>query len=83
LTEPSPLKKKKLYRLYSYLVKKLGRNKEERRNFLSYAFDAARIMNDPGIKKQVKPHWRRLQEEIALPLPPPPPTLSDPCSNLQ
>jgi hypothetical protein len=42
--------------------------KEEKRNFLSYAFDAARIMNDPGIKKQVKVHWNRLQEEIEKPL---------------
>lgn len=70
LTEPSPLKKKKLYRLYSYLGKKLGRNMEEKRNFLSYAFDAARIMNDTGIKKQVKNHWPKLQEEIAKPLEP-------------
>ena len=68
LTEPSPLKKKKLYRLYSYLGKKLGTNKEEKRNFLTYAFDAARIMNDTGIKKQVKRHWKRLQQEIAKPL---------------
>lgn len=71
-TEPSTLKKKKIYRLYSYLGKRIGKTREERRNFLSYAFDAARIMNDPGIKKQVKAHWRRLQEEIAKPLPPPP-----------
>lgn len=41
---------------------------EERGNSLNYAFDAARIMNDPDIKKQVKAHWRRLQEEIAKPL---------------
>ncbi len=68
LTTPSRLKKKKLYRLYSYLGKNLGKNKEEKRNFLSYAFDAARIMNDPGIKKQVKAHWKRLQEEIEKPL---------------
>lgn len=68
LTPPSPLKKKKIYRMYSYLGKKLGKTREEKRNFLSYAFDAARIMNDPGIKKQVKSHWKRLQEEIARPL---------------
>lgn len=68
LNVPSLLKKKKLYRLYSYLGKKIGRNRDERRNFLSYAFDAARIMNDIGIKKQVKRHWKRLQEEIAKPL---------------
>ena len=68
LSEPSPLKKKTLYRRYSYLGKKLGKNKEEKRNFLSYAYDAARIMNEPGIKNQVKDHWRRLQKEIAKPL---------------
>lgn len=50
------LKRKKLYRLYSYIG---------RRNFLSYAFEASRIMADPGIKKQVRRHWKRLQEEIA------------------
>jgi hypothetical protein len=49
------LRRKKLYIHYSYL----GRH-----NFLAYAFDAARIMNDAGIKKQVKKHWERLQEEI-------------------
>jgi len=76
--QPSPLKKKRLYRQYSYLVKKLGRNKEQRRNFLSYAFDAARIMNDAGIKQQVKAHWRKLQEEIVKPLPPPPRIPSSP-----
>ena len=27
-------------------------------------------MNDPGIKKQVKPHWKRLKEEIEKPLVP-------------
>jgi RNA-directed DNA polymerase len=45
LTFTTWLKRKKLYRLYSYLG---------RRNLLSYAFEAARIMNDIGIKKQVK-----------------------------
>ncbi len=68
LAPPPPLKKKRLYRSYSYLGKKLGKTREERRNFLSYAFDAARIMNDPGIKRQVKDHWNRLQEEIERPL---------------
>ncbi len=49
------LRVKQLYIRYSYL----GRH-----NFLSYAFEAARIMGDGGIKKQVKEHWRRLKEEI-------------------
>jgi|GEM_PF-5606837 len=30
-------------------------------------------MNDLGIKKQVKRHWRKLQKEISKPLHPPPP----------
>jgi hypothetical protein len=61
---PTPLKKKLLYRRYSYLGMKLGKTKDERRNFLSYAYRAAEIMGDPGIKKQVKNHWRRLKAEI-------------------
>lgn len=61
---PSPLKRKLLYRRYSYLGPLLGKTKEERRNFLSYAYRAARIMGAPGIKKQVKNHWRKLQAEI-------------------
>ena len=65
---PSPLKKKLLYRRYTYLGKKLGKTREERRNFLSYAYGAARIMNDDGIKKQVKAHWKRLKAEIEKPL---------------
>ena len=52
---PSKLKRRRLHILYSYL----GRH-----NFLSHAFDAARIMKDSGIKAQVKAHWKRLQEEI-------------------
>jgi hypothetical protein len=50
-----PLRTRKLFILYSYL----GRH-----NFLSYAFQAAKIMNDDGIKRQVKAHWRRLLDEI-------------------
>ena len=51
----TPIKRRKLHILYSYL----GRH-----NFLSYAFDAAKIMNDPGIKRQVKAHWLKLQALI-------------------
>lgn len=61
---PTPLKKKLLYRRYSYLGMKLGKTKDERRNFLSYAYRAAQIMGDPGIKKQVKNHWQKLKAEI-------------------
>jgi hypothetical protein len=54
---PSRLKRRRLHILYSYI----GRH-----NFLSYAFDAARIMKDTGIKAQVKAHWKRLQKEIGI-----------------
>ena len=52
----TPLRRRKLHLLYSYL----GRH-----NFTGYAFRAARIMNDPGIKKQIQPHWRKLQTLIS------------------
>ena len=51
----TPLRRRKLHLLYSYL----GRH-----NFTSYVFKAARIMNDAGMKKQIKAHWRKLQEMI-------------------
>ncbi|MBE7156986.1 MAG: hypothetical protein INR62_00875 [Rhodospirillales bacterium] len=51
----TPLKHRQLYIRYSYL----GRH-----NFISYALRAARIMHDPGIKRQVQPHWRKLQSLI-------------------
>ncbi|MDP2243600.1 antiviral reverse transcriptase Drt2 [Pseudomonas sp.] len=47
---------KKLYKQYSYLG---------RRNFISYGFRAARIMDSPSIRKQLKPHWNRLRERIS------------------
>ena len=48
-----PLRRRQLYLRYSYVG---------RRNFIAYALRAAKIMNDPGIKKQVKAHWKRLQQ---------------------
>ena len=52
---PTFLHRKKLYTKYSYLGN---------RNFISYAHRAARIMEEPAIKKQVKPLWNRLIAEI-------------------
>lgn len=46
------LRKREIYVRYSYIG---------RRNFISYALRAAEIMNDSGIKKQVKAHWRKLK----------------------
>src|SRR3990167_3007062 len=53
---PKPLHLKKLYKKYSYLG---------RRNFLSYGYRAAKIMSSSSIKKQLRQHWKRLQEKIS------------------
>jgi len=63
----TPLRRRKLHLLYSYL----GRH-----NFTAYVFKAAKIMNDPGIKKQIKPHWKKLQRLIGTM---PPPLVIDPA----
>ncbi|PSU86219.1 hypothetical protein CTM93_00170 [Photobacterium phosphoreum] len=53
--EQDQLYKRKLHSLYSYRGK---------RNFLSYGYRAAKIMNSKSIKKQLKPLWQRFQDEI-------------------
>lgn len=52
---PRALHLKKLYKKYSYLG---------RRNFLSYGYRAAKILGSNSIRKQLRPHWKRLQERI-------------------
>ena len=47
---------KKLNRQYSYMG---------RQNFISYALRAANEMGEKAIRKQVKPHWRKLNEQIS------------------
>lgn len=49
------LRKKKIYERYSHLG---------RRNFLKYGYRAAKKMGSSSIKKQLKPLWSRLQNEI-------------------
>lgn len=50
--------KRKLYSRYSHLG---------RRNFITYGLRAAKIMNSPEIRKQLKPLWKRLMDEIDKP----------------
>lgn len=50
-----PLFTRSLNRKYSYLG---------RRNFITYGYDAARKMDAPGIRGQLKVLWKRLQVEI-------------------
>ncbi|QEY25902.1 antiviral reverse transcriptase Drt2 [Neisseria zalophi] len=47
--------KKKLYTTYSHFGK---------RNFISYGKKAAKTMNSPQIRKQLKPLWKKLQSKI-------------------
>lgn len=53
--KPKKLYKKKIYERYSHLGG---------RNFIRYGIKAAKLMNSTAIKKQLKPLWDRLQEEI-------------------
>jgi hypothetical protein len=50
-----PIKRRKLFVLYSYV----GRH-----NYPAYAFRAARKLNSPAIKRQLKGHWRKLLKMI-------------------
>lgn len=50
-----PLKRRKLNRLYSYI----GRH-----NFISCALRAAQRMNERAIRRQIKPHWKKLEDEV-------------------
>ena len=50
-----PIYKKSLYEMYSHLGQ---------RNFITYGHRAANIMGSDAIKKQLKPLWDRLAEEI-------------------
>jgi len=49
--------KKHIYRRFSYMGK---------RNYVSYALLAAKIMNEPHINKQIKSHWQRLQRKLQI-----------------
>lgn len=65
---PSPLRKRKLYIQYSYLITRrrcaaIGK-REGKGNFLIYARDAAHVLGAPEIKKQVRRHWSKLRAEI-------------------
>jgi RNA-directed DNA polymerase len=53
---PTKLYKRKIYERYSHLGK---------RNFIRYGFRSSMTMNSDGIRKQLKPLWKRLQAEIS------------------
>lgn len=64
----SPLKTRKIFLQYSYLLTRRtrlpGRDRKTQGNFLTYAYRAAEKLSAPEIKHQVRNHWRKLQEEI-------------------
>jgi RNA-directed DNA polymerase len=66
------LKTRKLYTKYSYLIHRRNRfpNRDARAqgNFLTYAYRSAEKLNAPGIKRQIRNHWIKLQEEIRKPI---------------
>jgi hypothetical protein len=51
----SNIRRRKLNIRYSYL----GRH-----NYISYAMRASRILKEDAIKKQVRPHWKKLNEAV-------------------
>ena len=68
----SALKRTKLYLQYSYLIERRSRRKKgdpkANGNFLTYVYRAAKLLRAPEIKRQVRNHWNKLQEEIQKPI---------------
>lgn len=68
----TPLRTRKLHIQYSYLIGRRtrlpNRDKKAQGNFLTYAYRAAEKLHAPEIKRQVRNHWTKLQEEIRKPL---------------
>lgn len=66
------LRTRKLKILYSYLINRRtcfpGRDQKAQGNFLTYAYRASEKLQAPEIKRQVRNHWTKLQEEIAKPI---------------
>jgi len=65
----SHLRKEKLYRQYSYLIRRRSNaakysNHDHIGNFITYAYRAADKLKAPEIRQQVKRHWPKLQKEI-------------------
>jgi hypothetical protein len=64
----SPLRTRKLFIQYSYLISRRtrlpGRDRKAQGNFLTYAYKSAEKLDAPEIKRQLRNHWRKLQESI-------------------
>ena len=69
----TPLRKRQLHIKYSYLAKRRvyklpGKAANTKENFITYALRASNRMQAPEIKKQIRKHWPKLQQEIRKPL---------------
>lgn len=68
---PTPLRTRKLYIQYSYLIGRRtrfpGKDRRSKGNFLTYAYRAANKLQAPEIKQQVRNHLTKLKEEINRP----------------
>lgn len=63
------LRKRQLHIRYSYLAKRRayklpGKEANTKENFITYALRASWWMNAPEIKRQIRNHWPKLNEEI-------------------
>jgi RNA-directed DNA polymerase len=67
----TPLRTRKLHLQYSYLIKRRthlpDRDPKAQGNFLTYAYKAAKKLAAPEIKRQVRNHWKKLQQEMEPP----------------
>lgn len=69
----TPLRRRKLYIQYSYLIKRRTRlkgasNPKSQSNFLTYAYRAAQTLGAPEIRSQVRRHWTKLRQEMEKPI---------------
>ncbi len=68
----TPLRTRKLHIQYTYLIRRRtslpGQDKKAQGNFLTYAYRAAEKLSAPEIKRQVRNHWTKLQEELHKPI---------------
>lgn len=53
--EPLKRHNKHIYRRFSFIG---------RRNYISYALKASKIMHEPAIKEQIKPHWSKITKKL-------------------
>ncbi len=73
--EPVRFRTRKLYLRYSHLISsqrggkkqalRLRSNPYLKQNFISYALRASRIMGSPEIKRQIRGHWKKLNQSIS------------------